>query len=522
MDDWLSADNVVAVLTAIVGLVVSVGVVWYERRVPRRKRIGYRVQMDTPIGSDDPDGEAGATNVRLGLFNDLPDMVDATLVLLRIENDGGESIADTDYTNRDPHRALNVVFAGRLVRGVAVTQVDAGPLMDHFAPAGGEGGVRHEGNVIHLPRVPLNRGQHYKLLVLLTGGHVGGGVRITGGIRDGVVVPNTAMPVDAAPPLFSRATRWITILLTVCVTVLASIIVVREDAPPPHGCATGRLTVTGSTAFAPVMKELARRYAADCAGSDIRVDANSSDRGVSDLEDAGKAGHGSAVVAMSDGPRPPGPSRLTAHRVAVSAFALVVNDDIPVENLSVAQIRAVFNGGIANWKDIKGGPDRPISLVSRNAESGTRDIFRRRVLGGEGEPKFTSHNCVTKDFPTAPVIRCELDSTAKVLTKVGQTPGAIGYAELGAAKASPHVRILDINGFEPSTGPDDDKGYPFNEIEYAYTFGSPDSDSLTASFLSYLLHGSGQDIVRAHGHLPCYAPDGIEHCGLRGSDLPVS
>lgn len=511
MGDWLSADNIVAVMTAIVGLVVSVGVVWYERRVPRRKRIGYRVQMDTPIGSDDPDGEAGATNVRLGLFNDLPDMVDATLVLLRIENDGGESIADSDYTNRDPHRALNVVFAGRLVRGVAVTQVDAGGLMDHFAPAGGEGGVRHEGNVIHLPRVPLNRGQHYKLLVLLTGGHVGGGVRITGGIRDGVVVPNKAMPVDASPPLFSRATRWITILLTVCVTVLATIIVVREDAPPPIGCATGKLTVTGSTAFAPVMRDLAHRYAAECADSGIGVDANASDRGVRELAKAGAAGHGSAVVAMSDGPAPAGFSQLEEHRVAVSAFALVVSDGIPVRNLSLDRIRRIFDGSVVNWKDV-GGPDRAISLVSRNADSGTREIFRRRVLAGRGEPSFTSRNCEDKNSPDDTVIRCELDSTADVLSTVGRLDGAIGYAELGAATASEGLHTVSINGRAPSTGSDGDARYPFNEIEYAYTFGTPAPDSLTAGFVDYMLYGPGQDIVRAHGHLPCYAPDGLERC----------
>lgn len=228
MDDWLSADNTVAVLTALLGVAVSFGVVWYERRVPRRKRIGYRVQMDTPIGNDDPDGEGdGAPNVRLGLFNDLDDMNDATLVLLRIENDGGESIAEHDYTNRDPNPALTVVFSGRTVRGVAITQSNARHLRDHFVD------VRHSGSQIHLPRVPLNRGQYFKLLVALNRGHVGDAVRIDGNIRDGDIVPNAAVPVDSKPPRFSRSARLITILLTVCVTVLAGIIVAGEDAPPP-------------------------------------------------------------------------------------------------------------------------------------------------------------------------------------------------------------------------------------------------------------------------------------------------
>jgi hypothetical protein len=76
---WLSAENLVAISTALLGLAASFAAVWYERRVPRRKRIGYRVQMDTPIGSDSRHGH-GQANVRLGLFNDLPDMSDATLV----------------------------------------------------------------------------------------------------------------------------------------------------------------------------------------------------------------------------------------------------------------------------------------------------------------------------------------------------------------------------------------------------------------------------------------------------------
>lgn len=507
MGDWLSADNVVAVLTALLGVAVSVGVVWYERRVPSHRRIGYRVQMDTPIGSDDPDGGGGAPNVRLGLFNDLPDMSDATLVLIRVENDGGVAVTDTDYTNRDPGRALTVVFAGRTVRGVAVTESDSGLLMDHFAPAGDNGGIRHQGNVIHLPRVPLNRGQHFKLLVLLTGGHVGGDVRVTGGIRDGVVVPNKAMPVDSTPPLFSRAARWLTILLTLCVTVLAGLIVVRDDAPPPMGCATGQLTVTGSTAFAPVMGELARRYTADCPDARIRVDAHGSNEGVRELAET----RAPDVVALSDGPKPEGASRLEEQRVAVAAFALVVSDDVPLTDLSTDQIRRVFSGSVVNWSEL-GGPDLPVLLVSRNADSGTRDLFRRRVLDGRGEPAFTSRDCVHRNSPEDRVVRCELDSTDQVLGTVARLPGAIGYGELRAATAAKGLHTLAVNGRTPTPAAIGDSSYPFTEIEYAYTYDRPAVGSLAASFLAYMIRGAGQDVVTSHGHLPCHSPEGLERC----------
>ena len=70
--EWLSAENVVAVGTAVLGIVASAGMVWYERRVPRRKRIGYRVQMDNPIGDDIRSGRANRRLERvMGISIDL-------------------------------------------------------------------------------------------------------------------------------------------------------------------------------------------------------------------------------------------------------------------------------------------------------------------------------------------------------------------------------------------------------------------------------------------------------------------
>ncbi|MEU2624733.1 hypothetical protein ABZ642_42615 [Streptomyces sp. NPDC007157] len=34
--EWLSAENVVAVGTALAGIVASAAIFWFERRVPRR------------------------------------------------------------------------------------------------------------------------------------------------------------------------------------------------------------------------------------------------------------------------------------------------------------------------------------------------------------------------------------------------------------------------------------------------------------------------------------------------------
>ncbi|MFJ1730889.1 PstS family phosphate ABC transporter substrate-binding protein [Streptomyces sp. NPDC088254] len=508
--EWLNAENAIAVGTAVLGLVASVAVVWYERRIPRRRRIGFRVQMDTPIGSQARNGRR--TNVRLGLFSDFSDLSDATLVLLRIENDGVQSIASDDYTSRELH-GLTAVFTGRTIRGIAVTQPsEATHLMGHFTPAAG---LRYEGDTLHLPKVPLNKGQHFKVLALLTGGTVGDEVEVTGGIRDGEVKRNQSTTVDDTLPLFSRPARLITVLFTVCVITLASIIVLRSDVSPPIGCAAGTLTVTGSTAFGPAAERLAESYENACPGSDITVDEHGSTAGIRELDAAGakaaSSGSSPPLIAFSDGPKPNGYPELRENPVAVSLFTLVVNDRVTVRDLSLAEVRKIYQGQIRNWKDV-GGPNLPILLVSRDANSGTREVFQRQVLQ-RNEPANSSRDCRTKDDLDSTVIRCELDSTTQVLSTVARLPGSIGYSEPRAASATHGLHSLSIDGQAASIETLDTSGYPYREIEYAYTYGRPPADSLAASFVNYVTRGAGQDVVRDQGHFPCLSPEGLRLCG---------
>ncbi|KUO08052.1 hypothetical protein AQJ58_32355 [Streptomyces sp. DSM 15324] len=151
-----------------------------------------------------------------------------------------------------------------------------------------------------------------------------------------------------------------------------------------------------------------------------------------DCEGAGAAKGSPPLIALSDGPKPAGLEEPRENRVAVSVFALVVNDDIRLKNLSTTAVRRLYRGRITNWSQL-GGPDLPVVLVSRDANSGTRQVFQRRVLGR-------------------------------------------------------------------------------GEIEYAYTYGRPPADSRASGFLTCLTRGNGQDVIRTHGHLPCWSPEGLRLC----------
>ncbi|MGA5498538.1 hypothetical protein ACPCSP_29750 [Streptomyces cinereoruber] len=154
----------------------------------------------------------------------------------------------------------------------------------------------------------------------------------------------------------------------------------------------------------------------------------------------------------------------------------------------------------------------PIRLVSRNAGSGTREVFQRRVLG-ENEPVHSSLDCEHRDDPRAKVTRCELDSTEQVLEAVARIPGAVGYGELRASGTVKGLHRVAIGGRDADVDELGTSDHPYREIEYAYTWGEPPAGSLAASFLTYLTRGAGQDVVRVHGHLPCATPKGLRVCG---------
>ncbi|MGW8376166.1 substrate-binding domain-containing protein [Streptomyces sp. ODS28] len=488
--DWWNAENVIAVGGAVVGVLATVGVLAYERLMPGNKRIGYRVQMDAPVGGDRQNGQA---DVRLGLFGEAPEMSDASLVLLRIENDGLRAIGYDDYTSPEL-TGLTVTFEGRTVTGVAVTEPSSDHLMTHFGPLGG---LRHEGGVIHVPKVPLNRGEHYKLLVLLTGAGVGDAVTVSGGIEEGAVKRNRRLqrPSNRIFALIG--------LLSLLLVAEPLVLTLGGPQPTPAGCAKGRLEVTGSTAFAPALKEAAAAYEKECPGSHITVRAQGSGTGLRGLVEKGQQTDpekSPPLIAFSDGPKPPGHPELQERRVATSLFTMVVNERAGVRNLSTAQVRRIYAGKVRNWKDLDGN-DVPVRLVSRGFESGTREVFQRRILDRRAEPTQSSRDCVRREYE-APAVRCEVGSTQEVLRTVADVPGAIGYAEAATAKPQGLRRLrLDDRAATPEAVRDG--RYPYRETEYAYTYRSPSPSSLTSQFLTYLTQRNGTAAVRRHGHLPC-------------------
>lgn len=483
---------------AILGVLVSLGAALWEFVLVGRKRLGYRVQMDTTAEEVRHKHKGAWEN----LSSNSKKLKAPSFVLLRIENNGRTNIDTSDYSVPDEDAAgIEVTFPEREVAGVMITEINGDTVHRAFAEKLGALDVPVQAgsptNVVELPRVSMNRGEHYKVLVVLEG-------------------PDSP-PKTYPDPLVRAALkggrfqetrsrtgpskRGMALIGFLVAVILGQLALTLTEERTPLDCASGGLTLAGSTAFAPVLREAADSYAATCPDASFEFGFRGSGDGLEAIDNNG--GDGPPMVAFSDGAKRDRLPMLLPRSIAFSLFTFVINENAGVADLSTAQVRDLYAGRITNWRQV-GGRDLPVSLVSREPGSGSRRTVQERILEGKREAETNSDDCQTLDPGGRPgVIRCERRSTDDLLTAVANTPGALGYSELGAAVARDDVRQVAIDGQPATLDAADQDAYPLWQTEYAYTFGEPAADSLAASFLRYLTNEVGKDIIRSHGHRPC-------------------
>ncbi|MGC9497157.1 substrate-binding domain-containing protein [Streptomyces sp. WG7] len=511
---------------AVLGLAVPVIAALWEFFLAGRKRLGYRVQMDTSA-RDSATSSGPEAGVLQSMQWDGVDLRDPSVALLRIENVGWTPIVEEDYVApANDTVGIRVKFPGRRVVGMVVTECSHTVLRDFFTP--GTPGFGASDGVIRLPKVKLNRRAHYKVLAVLDrvptftetdfpDPEVTAG--IVGGVRGGTIKRTEYYPFA------SRPVRWLlAVLVLVSVAQSVSTFARGEDAvAAPLDCAEGTLHLTGSTAFKPVLEQAAEQYVKTCPGARIPLSDSQFEGSVPGLDALATAGDKERPkgdeglgnrLTFSDGPKSPGRTRLLPRPVALSLFTLVVNKDTGVQDLSLDQVRDIYAGKITNWKQVN-GENRPIQLVGRHPGSGTRTTLQRQVLDDRPLPAVTTSDCKSMDMSRAN--RCEVGKTGTLLNTVASISGALGYSEVGLADAHGSVRQVHIDGYPATLEGVDQGAYPYWETEIAYTYGEPPAGSIAAGFLRYLADEVGKDIIRSKGHRPCSELDKPLVCRPSGS-----
>lgn len=224
----------------------------------------------------------------------------------------------------------------------------------------------------------------------------------------------------------------------------------------------GTVTASGSSALLPLVKAAAEDFMAKNPKATVNVTGGGSGTGLKNVAD-GTSNIGNSDVAAGDEYKDKG---LVDHIVCLAPFALIVNNDVNIDNLTKQQATDIFSGKITNWKDV-GGKDLKITVIHRPDSSGSRKLVQQIVLG-------------TAQFTKDGITQAE---SGAMKTSVASTSGAIGYID------TPYIdntlKAVKYEGVAYSAETINNGTYPLFGIEHMYTKGEP--TGATKAFLDYIL-----------------------------------
>jgi phosphate transport system substrate-binding protein len=179
--------------------------------------------------------------------------------------------------------------------------------------------------------------------------------------------------------------------------------------------------------------------------------------------------------------------RPTEYKVALDGITVYVHESNPVKELTLEQVRLIFTGKIKNWKQV-GGEDAPITLYSRENNSGTYEFFKENVLLGY-------------DFAASAQT---MPGTAGVLEAVSKDKRAVGYGGAAYGKGAKHIAIKKDDK-SPAIEPNEEsvvkQTYPI--WRYLYIYVNPEIDRGEISdYLSWIRSDEGQKVVKDVGYFP--------------------
>src|SRR4030067_1905610 len=259
--------------------------------------------------------------------------------------------------------------------------------------------------------------------------------------------------------------KFSTVLLSVCVILSLTGLSCAED-----------LRIDGSTTVLPIAQKAAEVFMKKNPNIKVFVSGSGSGTGIKALID-GTTNIATSSREAKDKEIASGKEKcvsLTAHKVALDGIVPIVHPSMKIGNISLEQLRDIYNGKIKTWKEL-GGSDRPISVVSRDTSSGTYEVWEEKVLKGD------------KVRPDALLVA----SSGQAIQTVAQNRYAIGYIGIGYIDKS--IKTVKVNGKAVTGQSVRDGSWPIARPLFMYTNGKP--AGTIAKFIDFMLSKDGQQIV---------------------------
>lgn len=179
------------------------------------------------------------------------------------------------------------------------------------------------------------------------------------------------------------------------------------------------------------------------------------------------------------------------------AFVFFVNSKNPVTSLTVEEIQGIYSGSITNWKEV-GGKNQRIRPFQRAEDSGSQTSLQRLMNGlplmqPEEEDRIAGMGGIIR----------EVASYRNYKNAIGFS---FRYYSTEMVKNG-DIRLLSLNGIEPTKETIRDGSYPIASEFYAVTaapIGKPaphEENSNISAFLDWILSNQGQAIVEETGYV---------------------
>ncbi|HUL39467.1 MAG TPA: PstS family phosphate ABC transporter substrate-binding protein [Methanomassiliicoccales archaeon] len=174
----------------------------------------------------------------------------------------------------------------------------------------------------------------------------------------------------------------------------------------------------------------------------------------------------------------------TEFKVAIDGIAIITHTGNPITNLTIEQLRGIYNGTYTNWNQV-GGPDHGIVLYGRQSTSGTYAYVQEVVLL-KGAYSSSMQ---------------QLQGNNQIVAAVQTDPYGIGYVGIGYARSATGINLLELKKDSSSIAysPLNESAvlsqmYSLSRYLYLYTDGTPTDG--TWHFLNWILDAKkGQQVA---------------------------
>lgn len=185
---------------------------------------------------------------------------------------------------------------------------------------------------------------------------------------------------------------------------------------------------------------------------------------------------------------------------AQDVLAIIVNENNPVQSLTIEELGKIYSGELTNWKDL-GGNDEKIMLYGRQSSSGTYIFFREFIVKTEYDQSMIG-----------------MSGTAQIVEAIRADKTGVGYVSSGYLDESVRagLKVVEIQKDEATAAysPLDKENvisgnYPITRPLMQYTNGKPKGKLL--EFILYQFTPEGTEIIENNGFYPIDATEVVKN-----------